>query len=244
MALPIEDRLSHLDQAIQLKPDHTEAYFERGNVYGQRGEWSQALADYDQAIRLHPGYAEAYNNRGAVYCELHRLTEAIDDFSEAMRLKPDFARAKSNLEATLAAFERVLPSSNQPEYGACYWEVLTAAGRQGYADFADFHAAIARGEITLETQGREMRRNLVRLQVPFPPFPKARGRAGEVVPQGQSAVCPSHLDLHNARGCPRRTTRRHRVALPWGHSLLVGQSRRWRVALGLCSYLGVLVPSP
>jgi len=42
------------------------AYYNRGNVYSDLGEYNTAIANYTSAIRLYPDNALAYSNRGIV----------------------------------------------------------------------------------------------------------------------------------------------------------------------------------
>ena len=42
----------------------------RGNAYGDLGQFQRAIEDYDEAIRPNPEYADAYNNRGVAYVNL------------------------------------------------------------------------------------------------------------------------------------------------------------------------------
>jgi tetratricopeptide (TPR) repeat protein len=51
-------------QAIKLDPNLSEAFYNRGNAYGDKGENDRAITDYDTAIRLNPKFAGAFNNRG------------------------------------------------------------------------------------------------------------------------------------------------------------------------------------
>ena len=47
--------------------DMPSAFLNRGNAYGDKGDFDRAIADYNEAIRLDPKYAVAYNNRGIAY---------------------------------------------------------------------------------------------------------------------------------------------------------------------------------
>jgi tetratricopeptide (TPR) repeat protein len=51
-------------KAIELKPDYTEAYINRGVTYKAKGDIDLAIKDYSKAIELKPDYAVAYYNRG------------------------------------------------------------------------------------------------------------------------------------------------------------------------------------
>ena len=72
------------------------AYYNRGNAYGDIGEYNRAIADYDTALALQPGYVYALNNRGNAYVQKGEYERAMADFDAAIRLKPDFAEAFNN----------------------------------------------------------------------------------------------------------------------------------------------------
>ena len=57
-------------------------------LYGDKGDYDRAIADYDEAIRLDPRYAVAYYNRGVAYCDKGDYDRAIADYNEAIRLDP------------------------------------------------------------------------------------------------------------------------------------------------------------
>ena len=69
------------DKAIQLEPDHAEAYNNRGGVAkAELGQDSAAISDYNKAIQLRkPDHAEAYFNRGNAKLDLEQYTAAIKD---------------------------------------------------------------------------------------------------------------------------------------------------------------------
>ena len=59
-----QDALAAYQQAIRLKPDRAEAYYNLGVTYGDLGRRHEEIAAYQQAIRLKPDYAAAHNNLG------------------------------------------------------------------------------------------------------------------------------------------------------------------------------------
>ena len=83
------------DQAIALKPDCAEAWFNRGNALSNTGRSEEALRDLDQAIALKPDYAEAYVNRGHIHAAAGRYDEAVRDYDRAIAAEPDSARPTS-----------------------------------------------------------------------------------------------------------------------------------------------------
>lgn len=92
-----------LDRAIELynraiveKKDFGEAYVNRGNAYGIKGNHDQAIKDYDKAIELNPQGAYAYNNRGYAYFKKGDYDQAIKDYVKAIELNPKYAKAYIN----------------------------------------------------------------------------------------------------------------------------------------------------
>ena len=69
-----------------LKPDHADAYYNRGAVRHTLGRHDDALADYDHAIRLKPDHAEAYYNRGKAKADSGFKGDARQDFETARGL--------------------------------------------------------------------------------------------------------------------------------------------------------------
>ena len=72
--------------------DQADAYYNRGRVCYELGEFQPAIADYDQAIRLYKDdqdKAKTYNNRGLAYHDQGELEKAIDDYAQAILLCSD-----------------------------------------------------------------------------------------------------------------------------------------------------------
>lgn len=74
-------------EAIRLEPQNAaDSYHNRGTVYGNLGQYEQAIKDYDQAIRLDPEYAPAYANRALAYALSGDDTAALEDVDQAVRI--------------------------------------------------------------------------------------------------------------------------------------------------------------
>ena len=58
-------------QAIMLRPEKAEYFYNRGNCYNKIGETQKALLDYSMAIRI--------DNKTATYYE-HRCIDRLDPF--------------------------------------------------------------------------------------------------------------------------------------------------------------------
>ena len=102
----LDEALASHERTIALKPDHAEAYNNRGIVLFELGRLDEALASYARAIALKPNYAEAHSNRGACLFDLGRLDEALASCEKAVALKPDHAQAHSNRGKILYLLKR------------------------------------------------------------------------------------------------------------------------------------------
>jgi len=88
--------IEYLNNAIQLEPGLTKAYFGRAFAYSDLGQHQRAIEDYTEAIRLDQNLAGAYYNRAIAYSDLGQHQRAIEDYTEAIRLKPDDEMAYTN----------------------------------------------------------------------------------------------------------------------------------------------------
>lgn len=91
-----EEAISHFHQALILKPDYANSYYNRAIVYNNSEKYKEAINDFSQAIRLKPDYIPAYFNRAIAHSKIGKYHLAIDDYSETIRLKPDHADAYNN----------------------------------------------------------------------------------------------------------------------------------------------------
>lgn len=62
-ATDFDEKIRFYSEAIRLKPDFADAFYNRGLARYNNGDLSGATEDYDQAIHLEPDYASAYYNQ-------------------------------------------------------------------------------------------------------------------------------------------------------------------------------------
>jgi tetratricopeptide (TPR) repeat protein len=75
-------------KAIDLNPNYTAAFNNRGNAYQKLGKTKEAILDYSRTIHLQPGFAPAYLNRGNIFLNFGDFEKAIQDYSKAIDLDP------------------------------------------------------------------------------------------------------------------------------------------------------------
>lgn len=80
--LAIED----IDSVIKLSPNMPIAYYNKGVMLAELGDYTSALQEFNKAIELRPDFGEAYYNRGYVYLNLGNKDAAFTDLSKAGQL--------------------------------------------------------------------------------------------------------------------------------------------------------------
>lgn len=105
-------------EAIKRDPNIADAYFRRGNIRFDQGDWQGASADFDRAISLNPNYTNAYYNRAAARYNLRDKQGALADFDAYLTRSPnDFEayfqrgslrRSLGDVQGTVADFDQVV----------------------------------------------------------------------------------------------------------------------------------------
>ena len=85
-----QEALSSYDQAIQIKPNYADAYYNKGNAFLELFRYQEAVSSYDQAIRVNPRYVGAYNNKGNVLQKLGYYDEALSSFEKIIEIEPNY----------------------------------------------------------------------------------------------------------------------------------------------------------
>ncbi len=81
--------------AAQTAEARAQAYYLRGNAYGDQGELDKAIADYGKAIEL-SDYAIYYASRGWALTEKGDAAQALRDCDKAIALNPNLALGYAN----------------------------------------------------------------------------------------------------------------------------------------------------
>lgn len=78
--------LADLNRTIELTPDFSFAYYNKGNVLYILKNYNESVKAYKSAIDIDPDFAEAYYNLGITYVVLNDLKEANTNLSKAGEL--------------------------------------------------------------------------------------------------------------------------------------------------------------
>jgi tetratricopeptide (TPR) repeat protein len=74
-----------------------------GMIYGQHGDYAEAVVPLERAVQLDPESSEIQHNLGLTYFRLRRYAEARGPLEKAVGLRPDFFGSNALLGATLFA---------------------------------------------------------------------------------------------------------------------------------------------
>lgn len=91
--LPKNEQSKHeklLKEAISLDPDSLEANFQLALFFGNREQYSDAIASYQKVIRLDPDFVMAFFNLGYIYAKKAEYDQAELMYKKVIELKPDF----------------------------------------------------------------------------------------------------------------------------------------------------------
>ena len=81
-----EKAKADFNQAIQLNPDYSRAYYSRGLIFYSLKEYWKAVSDFDKAVKLNPKYGAAYLAKAKVYMALGKEEKVDENLKMVIRL--------------------------------------------------------------------------------------------------------------------------------------------------------------
>ncbi len=98
--------LAHFSRAVEVAPDFSQGFNNRGVVLQQMKRWDEALASFVRAAAIEPAFVDAVYNRGVVLSEMKRWDEALQAYARALELDPRNARVHNNRGNVLQKLKR------------------------------------------------------------------------------------------------------------------------------------------
>ena len=124
-----EQALVQTNLALDINPDNSLAWNQRGLALHRLKRFEQAVASYDRALALWRDHPEALSNRGVALYELKRFDEALESYDRALAVRPHYAEAfcyrgaallqLKRREEALASCDRAL--AIRPDYAEAFW---------------------------------------------------------------------------------------------------------------------------
>ena len=103
----LDEAVTVLTAALNLRPDVAELYNNRGLCHLDQERYAVAEEDFREAIRRKGRYPEAWNNFGLALLQLGRHQEAEQAFTRALALQPNNPLTLCNLAGTLRHLKRL-----------------------------------------------------------------------------------------------------------------------------------------
>jgi tetratricopeptide (TPR) repeat protein len=104
---PYEDAIEYFSQAMEMDPNYSEYYNDRGAVYLKMERLQDAERDFLRAIELSPPYGEVWANLGQCYRAMESMDDAVRAYSRALDLDPDCTLAVVGRADARFALDRV-----------------------------------------------------------------------------------------------------------------------------------------
>ena len=143
-----------LDRALELKPDHVTALYERSRRYYALGEYHKMLVDAERAVTSDTTWSTPHTQRGLALMMLKRYDEAEQAYSRAIELDPKRALAwhqRGLLKIERGRFAEALADAGEairldPDFAWAYVGRARAHAGLGHLEeaLADFEAALQR----------------------------------------------------------------------------------------------------
>jgi tetratricopeptide (TPR) repeat protein len=148
----VQEAVEYYSAAIEMDPNYSEYYNDRGNILFQAGRLEEARADYLRAIELSPPYFEVFVNLGQCCRRMGAMEEAVGAYSRAIDINAEhllalLGRAKAHeelghTEEAIADYTGVLAKD------PTQWEAAASRGVLRYemgdleSSLADFDRAV------------------------------------------------------------------------------------------------------
>jgi tetratricopeptide (TPR) repeat protein len=71
-----------------IDPKYAEAYYNRGVLYAQKGDFDRAIAEFTKALKFNAKDANSYMNRGIAYAKKGKYDRAVKDYEKALEINP------------------------------------------------------------------------------------------------------------------------------------------------------------
>jgi len=109
-----DEAIGKFRQALQIKPNFSEAYNGLGTISCTQGKLDEAISYFHQALQINPDLAEAHTNLGSILSVQGKSDEAISQFRQALQINPDLAEAHNNLANVLSTQDK--PNEALPHF--------------------------------------------------------------------------------------------------------------------------------
>jgi len=84
----IAEMVRHLQKALEICPDYTEAWNNLGAYYHKAGNYDESIRHFSRAVALDPDFSPGWMNLGSSLLSSHKFEDAIEANRKALSLSP------------------------------------------------------------------------------------------------------------------------------------------------------------
>ena len=144
--------ISDYTKAIDIDPNYSIAYFNRGFVKSKLKDYYGAISDYNKAIEHNPNHRNSYINRGIAKGNLKDYYGAISDYNKAIEIDPNYSISYTNrgvskvnlkdYQGAISDYTRAIEID--PNYSIAYFNrgVVKSKLKDYYGAISDYNKAI------------------------------------------------------------------------------------------------------
>lgn len=89
-----EEAIASYEQAIELKSNLHEAWYNRGNTLWNLGRKKEAIASYDKVIEFKPDFYQAWYEKARCYALQGNIEQAVYNLQQAINLNLEECRER------------------------------------------------------------------------------------------------------------------------------------------------------
>jgi tetratricopeptide (TPR) repeat protein len=124
----VDAALHEFELELATAPENSDADYEIGEIYRQRGQFEPALAHFSRAVQHHPNFAQARIGLASTLISGGRLREALGHLLEAVRVEPQNEVAHFRLASVYQALGDTANHQKEMEF---FQKLHSAGARNG-----------------------------------------------------------------------------------------------------------------
>lgn len=143
--------LEYGNLAVQIPPDSSVVYSNRGNAYFGLSEYEKALQDYDRAIEIDNTNSFAFYGKGAVYYDQGEYEKSLESFEQCIAITPDDIDALEYIiwcHYYLGDYDKGIELSDKvikmdDNFDIYYAKGMNIQGKEGYEKAESYYKEVA-----------------------------------------------------------------------------------------------------
>jgi len=207
------EAVKDFSRTIEINRDFGLAYFNRGEMRNELGDYATAIDDFNTAARWLPGDPNVYNSRGHAHYRLREYKEAVADFNLSLKLDAGCVAALVNrgdvyadmsfYAEAAADYRRAIEAD--PNLGRAYQSAAWLMATCPKKEFRNGSLAVAAAKQAIELDGAKDYRYLATLAAAnaadgkFDAAVAAQREALAAAPEKSRATQEKRLALYEAK---------------------------------------------